>query len=70
MDDSNADGVDRVRVKPPERHQVQWRDAALDQLIPRDHRVRAVWSYVDSLDLRPLYRRIQAVEGKGRPRCR
>lgn len=56
-----------VRVQRPERQQVQWRDAALDQLIPRDHRVRAVWSYVDSLDLKLLYRHIQAVEGgKGR----
>lgn len=63
MDDSTADGVGRVRVKRPERHQIQWRDASLDQMIPRDHRVRAVWAYVDSLDLTPLYRRIQAVEG-------
>ena len=42
---------------------MQWRDASLDQLIPKDHRVRAVWAYVDSLDLKPLYRKIQAVEG-------
>jgi transposase/ribosomal protein L34 len=63
MDDSIADGVGRVRVKRPERHQIQWRDASLDQMIPRDHRVRAVWAYVDSLDLTALYRRIQAVEG-------
>jgi transposase len=55
--------VPAVRVKRPERHQVQWRDASLDQLIPKDHRVRAIWAYVDSLDLKPLYRKIQAVEG-------
>jgi transposase len=55
--------VVRVRVKRPERQQVQWRDAALDQMIPRDHRVRAVWAYVDALDLQPLYGKIQAVEG-------
>jgi transposase len=55
--------VVRVRVKRPQRDQVQWRDAALDQLIPRDHRVRAVWAYVDSLNVKPLYRKIQAVEG-------
>lgn len=53
----------KVRVKRPERFQIQWRDASLDQLIPKDHRVRAVWSYVDSLDLKPLYEKIQAVEG-------
>jgi transposase len=50
-------------VKRPQRDQVQWRDASLDQLIPRDHRVRSVWAYVDSLDLKPLYGKIQAVEG-------
>lgn len=55
--------VPAVRVKRPERHQVQWRDASLDQMIPKDHRVRAIWAYVDSLDLKPLYRKIQAVEG-------
>lgn len=55
--------VPAVRVKRPERFQVQWRDASLDQLIPKDHRVRAIWAYVDSLDVRPLYRKIQAVEG-------
>lgn len=53
----------QVRIKRPERHQIQWRDASLDQLIPKDHRVRAVWGYVDSLDLKPMYRNIQAVQG-------
>jgi transposase len=53
----------RARVKRAQRDQIQWRDASLEQLIPKDHRVRAVWAYVDSLDLTPLYRKIQAVEG-------
>ena len=35
----------------------------MSQMIPRDHLVRAVWAYVDALDLRPLSRKIQAVEG-------
>ena len=55
--------VVRVRVKQPQRDQIQWRDASLDQLIPKDHRVRAVWAAVDSLDVTPLYRQIQAVAG-------
>jgi transposase len=60
--------VSRVRVQCPERRQIQWQEAALDQLIPKDHRVRAVWSYVDSLDLTPLYQQVQSVEGgAGRP---
>lgn len=52
-----------VRVKRPERRQVQWRDASLDQLVPQDHRVRLVWAYVEAIDTRPLYQSIQAVEG-------
>jgi transposase len=52
-----------VRVQRPERSQIRWQSAALDQMIPKDHRVRVVWAYVESLDLSPLYRRIQAVEG-------
>ncbi len=56
--------TDRARVKRPERFQTEWRPVAWDQLLPSDHRVRGVWAYVDSLDLSPLYAKIQAVEGK------
>lgn len=70
MTESNSQppvSAPKVRVKRPQREQVQWRDASLEQLIPRDHRVRAVWNYVESLDLTPLYAKIQAVEnGVGR----
>jgi len=59
----NDDSWPEVRVNRPERSQIQWRAAALDQLIPKDHRVRAVWAYVDALDVKPLYRKIRAVEG-------
>lgn len=52
-----------VRVQRPERMQIQFRPAALDQMVTRDHRVRAVWLYVESLDVSPLYRDIQSVEG-------
>ena len=55
--------VIRVRVKQAQRDQIQWRDASLDQLVPKDHRVRAVWASVDSLDLTALYEKIRAVEG-------
>ncbi len=55
--------VVRARVERAVRDQIQWRDASLDQLIPKDHRVRAVWAYVDSLDLTALYQKIRAVEG-------
>ena len=66
MNESNSQSdvsAVRARVKRPHRDQIQWRDASLDQLVPKDHRVRAVWAYVDSLDLTPLYQKIRAVEG-------
>ena len=53
----------KVRVKRAHRDQMEWRPASLDQLIPGDHRVRAVWAYVESLDLGLLYQKIEAVEG-------
>ncbi len=58
----SADGF-VVRVQVPQRDQMEWQPASLDELIPRDHRVRAVWAYVDSLNVKPLYRSIRAVEG-------
>lgn len=54
----------RARVQRPERNQIEWRPVAIDALLPADHRARVVWTYVDSLDLSPLYAKIQAVEGK------
>jgi hypothetical protein len=61
---TQADGsVVRVRVQRAQRDQIRWRDATLDQMVHKDHRVRAVWAYVDSLDLKARYRKIQAVEG-------
>jgi transposase len=62
MSQTNQDG-ERVRVRTPQRKQIEWRAAALDELLPPEHRVRLVWDYVAALDLAPLYRSIQAVEG-------
>lgn len=40
----------------------------LDRLVPDDHQVRSVWSFVEGLDLSPFHRLIRAVEGEaGRP---
>lgn len=51
------------RVSRPQRHQVEWRPVALDALLPGDHRVRDVWTYVEAIDLSSLYEKIEAVEG-------
>jgi transposase len=54
-------GAPRLRV--PERDQVGMHWAALDDLIPDDHLVRAVWAFVLRLDLSRLYDAIKACEG-------
>src|SRR6185437_12140539 len=51
------------RLRLPERHQVEIRSLALDQLLPDDHQARVVWAYVEGLDLTPLYQTIQARQG-------
>src|SRR5262249_43901755 len=58
----------RPRLRTANRHQVVFRAAAIDELIPSDHPARTVWDYVQGLDLSPLYQSIKAVEGHpGRP---
>jgi len=48
--------------------QVEWRPVALDDLLGDEHRARAVWQYVEGLDLTPLYEPIRATEREaGRP---
>jgi len=53
-----------VRIQTAERRQIEFRPWSLDQLIAGDHRVRTVWSYVESLDLSSLYEVIDAIDGK------
>ncbi len=50
------------RLRTANRQQIVFRTASLDELIPLDHPARAVWDYVEGLDLSPLYDRIKAVE--------
>lgn len=53
-----------VRIQTSQRRQIEFRPWSLDQLIPSGHRVRADWSYMESLDLSSLYEAIESVEGK------
>ena len=55
-------GTPRLRV--PERSQIDTHWAALDDLIPDDHPVRAVWAFVCGLDLSALHQAIKAREGQ------
>jgi transposase len=54
-------GQPRLRV--PQRDQVEFRWASLDQLLDPDHPARTVWAAVCALDLSGWRREIKAVEG-------
>src|SRR5712691_10512025 len=51
------------RLRQPERRQIGWHLAAIDDLIGPDHPVRAVWAFVTALDLRELHAAVKAREG-------
>src|SRR3954449_9519337 len=55
------------RLHSPDRQQLL-SSLTIDELLEADHPARAVWSYVEELDLVPLYDRIRARGGvAGRP---
>jgi len=61
-------GKGRPRLETADRQQVGVRFAALDDLLPEDHRARVVWEIANSYDLSRFYARIEAIEGEaGRP---
>lgn len=51
------------RLVLPNRSQVELRPVDLESLVAPDHPVRAVWEFVESLDVSPLYAKVKAVEG-------
>ena len=51
------------RVQSAVRNQVELRACELDATLPAEHQARAVWAFVQSLDLQALYAQIRAVEG-------
>lgn len=63
---AKAKGMPRLVV--PNRAQMELRPVDLESLLPPDHSARAVWEFVESLDLSLLYAQVQSVEGSaGRP---
>lgn len=56
------------RLQRAVRNQVEFIQAELDSMIPEDHPVRSVWSFVDGAQLSAFYDSIRAVDGHaGRP---
>jgi len=63
-----AELVHGARVTTAERRQVTWGSFDLESLVREDHRVRAIWQVIESLDLKAFYARISSVEERaGRP---
>ena len=61
-------GKGRPRIQRANRQQIEMRMAALDSLVPEDHKVRIVWEMAQEYDLSKLYGYIDAIEGEaGRP---
>ena len=57
-----------ARLRQPERQQIAWHNAAIDDLVAPDHPGRAVWAFVSTLDLSELHDAVKAREGvAGRP---
>jgi len=58
----------KARVVEANRAQMRLVPLDLESMLPVDHAARAVWSFVERLDLGEFYERILAREGKaGRP---
>lgn len=56
------------RLVVPNRAQMELRAVDLEGLLPMNHPARAVWDFVESLDVSPLLAAVQSVEGHaGRP---
>jgi len=58
----------RVRLAEADRSQVRVMVVDPDRLVPEDDQVRAVWRFVEGLDLGAFYDQVKSVEGEpGRP---
>lgn len=56
-------GIGRPRLRVPQRDQVEFHWASLDELLGSDHQARVVWAAVCGLDLSRWLNEIKAVEG-------
>jgi transposase len=61
---SISETSDEARFKRANRRQVEMITLSLNQRLDVDHPVRAVWAFVEGLDLTELYGKIKAVKGK------
>lgn len=60
---ATAAKLTRPRVKPVDRRQLTWRVVDVEGLLEEDHAARAIWAFVEQLNLESFYGPIAAVEG-------
>lgn len=53
-----------VRLRQPQRGQVEWVPQSLEDQLPAEHRARDIWAVVEKLDLKGFYEGIAAREGR------
>jgi len=53
----------QARVLRPVRNQVEWVERDLDASLPEDHPARAIWAFLERLDLSQFYASIKSVLG-------
>ncbi len=53
----------QARVLRPVRNQVEWVERDLDASLPDDHPARAIWAFLERLDLSAFYASIKSVLG-------
>ena len=57
-----------ARVNRPQRDQIEWTQVDAETLIPEDHVARAIWSYLERMELSAFYESVKSVAGgPGRP---
>lgn len=64
----SATRPEHARVLRPDRQQLAWMPRDLDAALAPDHAARAIWDFLEQLDLTAFYGSIKAVlDGPGRP---
>jgi transposase len=58
------DVAGELRLREPQRDQIELRSMDIDSLIGTDHPARTIWAYVEGLDLRELEDAIKSREGR------
>ena len=68
LDAVSPTAPEHARVLRPKRNQLAWMPRDLDAALAPDHAARAIWDFLNQLDLSAFYGAIKAVlDGPGRP---